>query len=133
MNFLESSGRLEHGQAAGSFARVYVGGGGAVSTKPDGQAAKRAIRNLIIPDHEKENSAMLSKLLLSAAFVAALSSLAFAATGTPLEQAACRQDVRKFCHALKEANGDEAYVQCLQAHRDQLSAACRKVLTDNGV
>ena len=75
---------------------------------------------------------MLSKLLLSAAFVA-LSSLAFAATGTPLEQAACRPDVRKFCHALKEANGDQAYVQCLQAHRDQLSAACKKVLTDNGV
>jgi hypothetical protein len=99
---------------------------------PDGQAARRAIRNLIVPNHEKENSAMLSKLLLSAAFIA-VSSSAFAASGTPLEQAACRHDVRKFCHTLKEAAGDEAYTQCLQAHRDQLSVACKKVLTDNGM
>jgi hypothetical protein len=75
---------------------------------------------------------MLSKLLLSAAFVA-VSSLAFADSGTPLEQAACRHDVRKFCHSLKEADGDEAYLHCLQAHRDELSAACRNVLTAHGV
>lgn len=75
---------------------------------------------------------MLSRLLLSAAFVA-VSSLAFAAPGTSLEQAACRPDVRKFCHTLKEADGDQAYVQCLQSHRDQLSVACKKVLTDSGV
>ena len=46
---LESSGHLEHGQAAGAFAGVHAGGGGAVSTDPDGQAAKRAIRKLTIP------------------------------------------------------------------------------------
>ena len=75
---------------------------------------------------------MLSKLLLSAAFVA-VSSLTYASSGTPEEQAACRHDVRKYCHMLKEGDGDDAYLHCLQAHRDHLSAACKKVLTDHGV
>ena len=44
------------------------------------EAGKRAISNLIIPENEKENSAMLSKLLLSAALVV-VSSSAFAAPG----------------------------------------------------
>jgi hypothetical protein len=74
---------------------------------------------------------MLSKLLLSAAFLA-VSSAAFAQSGTPEEQAACRPDVRRFCHAIKEQEGDEAFLGCLELHRDRLSEACRNVLKDHG-
>ena len=74
---------------------------------------------------------MLSKLLLSAAFVA-LSSVAFAESGTPQEQAACRPDVRRFCHTVKEQDGDDAFLACLERHRDNLSTACRDVLKDHG-
>jgi len=74
---------------------------------------------------------MPSKVLLSAAFVA-LSSVAFAESGTPQEQAACRPDVRRFCHTVKEQDGDDAFLACLELHRDNLSTACRDVLKDHG-
>jgi len=74
---------------------------------------------------------MLTKLLLSAAFIAA-SSLTFAQSGTSDEQSACRPDVRRFCHAVKEQDGDQAFLGCLEIHRDQLSVACRNVLIDHG-
>ena len=74
---------------------------------------------------------MQSKLLLSAAFLA-VSSAAFAQSGTPEEQAACRPDVRRFCHAIKVQEGDNAFLACLELHRDSLSKACRDVLKDHG-
>jgi len=74
---------------------------------------------------------MLSRLLLSAALIA-VSTLTFAQSGTPAEQAACRPDVRRFCHAVKEQDGDQAFLACLENHRDQLSEACRNVLKDHG-
>ena len=74
---------------------------------------------------------MLTKLLLSTAFIA-VSSLTFAQSGTSDEQAACRPDVRRFCHAVKEQDGDQAFLGCLEIHRDQLSVACRNVLIDHG-
>ena len=74
---------------------------------------------------------MLSKLLLSTAFIA-VSSLTFAESGTPEEQAACRPDVRRFCHTIKEQDGDDAFLACLELHRDELSVACRDVLKDHG-
>jgi len=74
---------------------------------------------------------MLSKLLLSAAFIA-VSSLALAQSGTSEEQAACRPDVRRFCHAIKVQEGDEAFLEFLELHRDHLSEACRNVLKDHG-
>jgi hypothetical protein len=74
---------------------------------------------------------MLTKLLLSLAFVA-VSSSTFADSGTPEEQAACRPDVRKFCHAVKEQDGDQAFLACLEMHRDELSTACLNVLKDHG-
>jgi hypothetical protein len=74
---------------------------------------------------------MLSKLLLSAAFIA-VSSLTLAQSGTSQEQAACRPDVRRFCHAVKVQDGDQAFLACLENHRDQLSEACRNVLKDHG-
>ena len=52
--------------------------------------------------------------------------------GTPQEQAACRPDVRKFCHAVKPGSGSMAFLSCLQANRAKLSKACRAVLTRHG-
>ena len=74
---------------------------------------------------------MISRLLLSAVFFT-VSSLALAESGTPKEQDACRPDVRRFCHMIKEQDGDEAFLACLELHRDELSAACRNVLQDHG-
>jgi Cysteine rich repeat len=74
---------------------------------------------------------MLSKLLLSATLIA-VSTLAFADSGTPAEQAACRPDVRRFCHTVKAQDGDMAFLKCLELHRDELSVACRNVLIDHG-
>jgi hypothetical protein len=74
---------------------------------------------------------MISKLLLSAAFVG-VSSLALAQSGTPKEQDACRPDVRRFCHTIKEQEGNQAFLGCLEMHRDDLSQACKDVLKDHG-
>lgn len=74
---------------------------------------------------------MLSRVLLSAALIA-VSSAAFAESGSAQEQAACRPDVRRFCHAVKLQDGDQAFLACLELHRDDLSQACRSVLIDHG-
>ena len=74
---------------------------------------------------------MISRLLISAIFFT-ISSLALAESGTPKEQDACRPDVRRFCHMIKEQDGDDAFLACLELHRDQLSEACRNVLQDHG-
>ena len=52
----------------------------------------------------------------------------FEAQGTPEEQAACRPDVRRFCHAIKPGDGNASFLTCLQEHREKLSSACRAVL-----
>ncbi len=70
--------------------------------------------------------------LLVAALIA-LSSGAMAQSGTPEEQEACRPDVRRYCHNLPQNADAEAYLQCLQAHREKLSARCLAVLTSHGV
>ena len=74
---------------------------------------------------------MISRLLISAIFFT-ISSLALAESGTPKEQDACRPDVRRFCHMIKEQDGDDAFLACLELHRDQLSQPCRAVLQDHG-
>jgi hypothetical protein len=48
--------------------------------------------------------------------------------GTPQEQAACRPDVRRFCHALKPEDGNGSFLACLKEHREKLSKACLAVL-----
>ena len=50
--------------------------------------------------------------------------------GTPQEQAACAPDADKFC---KNMGSDELRVLgCLQRNRQQISAACRRVLESHG-
>jgi hypothetical protein len=58
---------------------------------------------------------------------------AYAASGTPDQQDACRGDVRRFCHQIHEDAGDNAFLACLQAHRPQLSVKCRTMLESHGV
>jgi hypothetical protein len=70
-------------------------------------------------------------VLVSAAMLGAC-SIAFAQSGSPEQQDACRPDVRKFCHKLKEADGDAAFVECLKTNRAKLSKACRTMLESNG-
>jgi hypothetical protein len=58
---------------------------------------------------------------------------AFAQAGTAEENAACRRDTRKLCRHVKAGAGNNAFLQCLQAHRAQLSEACRQVLESHGM
>lgn len=64
-----------------------------------------------------------------------LVSLAGAARagGTAEQEAACRPDVRKFCHKVPQGSGDDVYLACLQANRQKLSTPCRQLLESNGV
>jgi Cysteine rich repeat len=55
------------------------------------------------------------------------------AGGTAEQDAACRPDVRKFCHQIPPNAGDTEFLSCLQAHRPKLSTACRQMLESNGV
>jgi uncharacterized protein len=75
---------------------------------------------------------MMVRGILAAALVLAVSSTAFAESGSLDQQNACRPDVRRFCHKLKESDGDAAFVECLNAHLAMLSKPCRAVLQGNG-
>jgi len=77
--------------------------------------------------------ATLLPRILFAVALASLSSSAMAQSGTPEEQAACRADVRRFCYKIKQGEGSNAFLQCLQEHRARLSARCRAVLENHGV
>ena len=74
---------------------------------------------------------MMIRILVIVAVLTA-SSAAIAQSGTPAEQAACRPDVRRFCHAIKEGAGDGSFLACLQEHRAKLRRACREVLESHG-
>ena len=88
---------------------------------------------------------MLSKTILALAFVlAAAPAPVFAQGGnrakidvtkggTADEDAACRRDVRKFCRHLKDDDGNNAFLTCLQEHRAKLSKPCNAVLESHGL
>ena len=76
---------------------------------------------------------MVIRRILISAVMLGVGSMALAATsGTPEQQDACRPDVRKFCHHLKEADGDDAYLQCLEINRSDLSKPCSDMLKSYG-
>ena len=60
------------------------------------------------------------------------SAIALAQSGSPEEQTACRPDVRRFCHKVSQEAGSNAFLQCLQEHREKLSPRCRAVLDSHG-
>jgi hypothetical protein len=71
---------------------------------------------------------MIRKLVL-VAILSAVSSTVFA-QGTANEQAACRPDVRRFCHTLPEGGN---FLRCLQEHREKLRRPCRAMLESHGL
>jgi cysteine rich repeat protein len=75
---------------------------------------------------------MMTLRISMAAAIFGIASVTFAASGTPDEQDACRPDVRKFCHKLKETDGDDAFLKCLQDNRAKLSTPCRTLLESHG-
>ncbi|HLH47736.1 MAG TPA: hypothetical protein VKV96_00225 [Roseiarcus sp.] len=74
---------------------------------------------------------MLRSMLLAAILLGA-STAAYADMGTPEQRAACAPDVRKFCHKVKESDGADAYLQCLELNRSKLSARCVGMLQSYG-
>jgi hypothetical protein len=75
---------------------------------------------------------------LLATMILGVSTIAFAQTGdsqnmgTPEQRDACGPDVRKFCHKIKESDGQDAYLQCLELNRSKLSARCVSMLQSYG-
>ena len=80
---------------------------------------------------------MLKFLCVTAVLIASVPVAAMAEpskpqrSGTPEEQKACAKDVARHCRALMD-EPDLVVLGCLQQHRPAISAACNKVLTDNG-
>jgi hypothetical protein len=75
---------------------------------------------------------MALRTLLIASLLTTLATAAFAQSGTPEEQAACRADVRRFCAKTSGAEGSNAFLQCLQANKARLSKRCLAVLEKHG-
>jgi len=74
---------------------------------------------------------MMIRVIVLVAVLTAASSAAIAQSGTPQEEAACRPDVRRFCHAVA-GSGNGPVLACLQQHREKLRRACREVLESHG-
>ena len=72
----------------------------------------------------------IRSLVMSVLLIAA--SIPAQAGGTPEQQAACRPDVRRYCHHLRPDADDMVFLACLQEHRAKLTPACREVLESNG-
>jgi len=75
---------------------------------------------------------MVRKLVLAAILIASISPTIAQASGTPQEEAACRSDVRRFCHSIPAGSADGVFLACLQEHRQKLRRACREVLESHG-
>ena len=74
----------------------------------------------------------LKKVLLLAIIAGSFASNAYAQQSRADQEKACGRDASRFCKAVIDA-GDMVVLSCLQQNRTKLSAACAKVLKDNGV
>lgn len=75
---------------------------------------------------------LLVTMILGAAPTAAFAESSNSDMGTPEQREACGPDVRKFCHKVKESDGPDAYLQCLEINRSKLSARCVGMLQSYG-
>jgi pyruvate-formate lyase len=73
---------------------------------------------------------MIRSLTLALAF-AAVSTAAFAYSGSEQEQNACRRDVVRHCRTVVNEN-EFVILACLQNVRPKLTVACRAVLESHG-
>jgi hypothetical protein len=74
----------------------------------------------------------LKKVLLLAFVASSIASTAYAQQSRADQEKACGRDVSRHCKAVMDA-GDMVILSCLQQNRTKISAACQKVLKDNGV
>ncbi len=74
----------------------------------------------------------MKKVLLLAFIASSVASNAYAQQTRAEQERACGRDVSRFCKAVSDA-GDMVILSCLQQNRTKISAACQKVLKDNGV
>ena len=74
----------------------------------------------------------LKKVLLLALVAGSIASTAHAQQSRADQEKACGRDVSRYCKAVMDA-GDMVILSCLQQNRTKISAACQKVLKDNGV
>jgi hypothetical protein len=79
----------------------------------------------------KFRSVFLATMILSAS-TAAYAQSSGSEMGTPEQRDACGPDVRKFCYKIKESDGQDAYLQCLELNRSKLSARCVGMLQSYG-
>ncbi len=77
-------------------------------------------------------SVFLATMILGAASTAAYAQSGGSEMGTPEQRDACGPDVRKFCHKVKESDGPDAYLQCLEINRSKLSDRCVAMLQSYG-
>jgi hypothetical protein len=84
----------------------------------------------------EENNPVMVRSAVAMLFSVAFSTMALAQAqsqmGTPEQRDACGPDVRRFCHKLKESDGQDAYLQCLELNRSKLSAKCVALLQSYG-
>jgi hypothetical protein len=82
-----------------------------------------------------ERNMTLKKVLLLAVIASSVASNAFAQQQQQSradQEKACGRDVSRYCKPVIDA-GDMVILSCLQQNRTKISAACQKVLKDNGV
>jgi hypothetical protein len=101
--------------------------------QPAREAIAPARLNLV---QNGEELVMLRRALF-ATMVFGVSTIALAQTGgsdmgTPEQREACGPDVRRFCHKIKESDGQDAYLQCLEINRSKLSPKCIALLQSYG-
>jgi hypothetical protein len=77
-------------------------------------------------------SALLATLIFGVSTMAQAETASSEQMGTKEQREACAPDVRKFCHKVKEADGPDAYLQCLELNRSALSARCVGMLQNYG-
>jgi hypothetical protein len=80
----------------------------------------------------KFRSVFLATMILGASTAAYAAESGNSDMGTPEQREACGPDVRKFCHKVKESDGPDAYLQCLELNRSKLSARCVGMLQSYG-
>ena len=73
---------------------------------------------------------MFARSSLAIAFIT-FSTVAFAYSGNPAEQRACRHDVTRFCRAVMHESEDRVS-QCLSLNAANISKACQQVVRAHG-
>ena len=92
-------------------------------TTPQANFASQILANLAVAT---SSPASIARVTLAAAALLLTVAPAFAQTPTPDQRGACGADYQKYCTGTQPGGG--RVVACLNGHRDQLSAACKKAI-----